>query len=138
MNGGDDVHRGGAQSVDDLKDESRRDVSRVQVDHPDKGGSGTECGTGEGQVMRDDDTALSSRTFEYLDIWPANQLFLADGSKVETSCPQASDDVRSDVLVCQEREVERRHAVMLSSQVCSPFSASAAYRNAAARPSGVS
>jgi hypothetical protein len=32
------------------------------------------------------------------------------------------------------REVERRHAVILSSQVCSPFSASAAYRKAAARP----
>ena len=88
--------------------------------------------------MRDDDTALSSGTFEHLDVWPANQLFVPYGSKVETSRLQASDDVRSDVLVCQEREVERRHAVMLSSQVCSPFNASAAYRNAAARPSGVS
>jgi hypothetical protein len=65
-----DVHRG-AQSVDHLKDESCRDVSRAQV-----------------KVMRDHDTALSSRTFEYFGIWPANQLFVPYRSKVEASRPQ--------------------------------------------------
>ena len=54
--------------------------------------------------MGDDDTALSSGTFEYFDVWPANQLFVPYGSKVEASRTQARDDVRSDVLVCQERE----------------------------------
>jgi hypothetical protein len=86
----------------------------------------------------EDDAPLRGGAFEYFDVRPANQLFVPRRSKVETSCSKTSDDVGGDVFVCQQREVERRHAVILSSQVCSPFSASAAYRKAAARPSGVS
>jgi hypothetical protein len=76
--------------------------------------------------------------FEYIDVRPANKLLVTHSPQIAASRSETGDDVRSDVLVCQEREVERRHAVILSSHVRSPFSASAAYRNAAARPSAVS
>jgi hypothetical protein len=59
---------------------------------------------------------LGRGAFEYFYVWPANHLFVPRGSKVETSCSQTSDDVGSDVFVCQQREAERRHAVILSSQ----------------------
>jgi hypothetical protein len=60
------------------------------------------------------------------------------GAQIAAARSEAFNDVRSDVHVCLEGEVERLHAVILSSQVCSPLSTSAASRNAAARPSGVS
>ena len=55
--------------------------------------------------MCEDDTPLRGGAFEYVDVRPANQLFVLRGSKVETSCTQTSDDVGSDVFVCQQREV---------------------------------
>jgi hypothetical protein len=92
-----DVHRGRTQGVDDLEHELRRDVSRAQVDNPDKGCSDADCRTAKGQVVGEDNTALRGGAFEYFDVWPANQLFVPRGSKVETSCAQTSDDVGSDV-----------------------------------------
>ena len=133
-----DVHPGRSEGVDDLQHERRRDVPWAQVDDPDKGCSDAYCRTAKGQVVGEDDTPLCGGAFEYFDVRPANQLFILCGSKVETSGAQTNDDVGSDVFVCQQREVERRHAVIFSSQVCSPFSASAAHRKAALRPSDVS
>jgi hypothetical protein len=97
-----------------------------------------DSGTPKRQVMGDHDSALSGRTIEPIGVGPANQLLVPRCPQIAASRLETGDDVRSDVLVCQEREVERRHAVILSSHVRSPFSASAAYRKAAARPSAVS
>lgn len=69
---------------------------------------------------------------------PTEQMFVAGATDITAADSEPLDDVRNDVLVCEEGEIERLHAVILSSHVCSPLSASAAYRNAAARPSGVS
>ena len=69
---------------------------------------------------------------------PTEQMFIAVATDITAADSEPLDDVRNDVLVCEEGEIERLHAVILSSQMCSPLSASAAYRNAAARPSGVS
>lgn len=88
--------------------------------------------------MCDDDAALACGTFEHIEVRLADQLLVPGGSQIVASSAEASNNLWSDVLVCQEREVERRHAVILNSQVCSPFSASAAYRNAAEIPSAVS
>jgi len=88
--------------------------------------------------MGDDDATLIRRAFEKLAIRSANQPFVPSGSQVTAAHPKACDNVWSDVLVRKERKVERLHAVMLSSQVRSPLSTSAAYPNAAASPSGVS
>ena len=88
--------------------------------------------------MRDDDASLTRCTFENLNIRSTNQTFFRDRAQIAAARSEAFNDVWSDVLVCEEGEVERLHAVILSSQVCSPLSTSAAYRNAAARPSAVS
>ena len=88
--------------------------------------------------MGHDDATLIGRAFEKFTIRSTNQSFVPGGSQVTAAHPKACDDVRSDVLVRKEGKVERLHAVMLSSQVCSPLSTSAAYPNAAASPSGVS
>ena len=53
--------------------------------------------------------------------------FFGSGPQVEASRSQAFNNVRTDVLVDEEGKVERLHAVILNSQVCSPLSASAAY-----------
>ena len=61
-----------------------------------------------------------------------------DGPNVAAAFLETRYYARADVLVSQEGKRERLHAVILSSQVCSPLSASAAYWNAAAKPSAVS
>jgi hypothetical protein len=88
--------------------------------------------------MRNDDASLTRCAFENLNIRSTNQAFFRGRAQVAAARSEAFDDVWTDVLVCQEGEVERLHAVILNSQVCSPLSTSAAYRNAAARPSAVS
>ena len=84
--------------------------------------------------MRDDDATLADRQFENVYIRPASELLFVGGANVAAARPKAFDHVWSDVVVGKKREVERFHAVILSSQVCSPLSTSAAYRKAAARP----
>jgi hypothetical protein len=76
--------------------------------------------------------------FKEICIGPTEQLFIAGAADITAADSQPLDDVRNDVFVCEVGEIERLHAVILNSHVCSPLSASAAYRNAAARPSGLS
>lgn len=88
--------------------------------------------------MRDDNPVLTCGVFEEVCIATTEQMFIAGAADITAADSQPLDDVRNDVLVCEKREIERLHAVILSSHVCSPLSTSAAYWNAAARPSGVS
>ncbi len=113
-------------------------MSRTDVNDADERGAGADCVAPEGQVVRDDDPVLTCGVFEEVCIGPTEQMFIAGAADITAADSQPVDDVRNDVFVCEEREIERLHAVILSSHVCSPLSASAAYRNAAARPSGVS
>jgi hypothetical protein len=69
---------------------------------------------------------------------PTNQAFFRRGAQIAATGSKSFYNVWTDVLVNEKGKIERPHAVILNSQVCSPFSASAAYRNAAARPSDVS
>ena len=88
--------------------------------------------------MSDDDAPLVAGVVQDVCIRPTNQAFVPRGTQVTAASAKADSDGGSDVLVGKQRKIERLHAVMHSSQVCSPFRASAAYRKAAARLSGVS
>ena len=81
---------------------------------------------------------VSSSPMTWPSVAPPEQMFVTGAADITAADSEPLDDVRNDVFVCEEWEIERLHAVILSSHVCSPLSASAAYRNAAARPSGVS
>jgi hypothetical protein len=48
----------------------------AQVDDPDKGCSDARCRTAKGQVVGEDNTPLRGGGFEYVDVRPANQLFV--------------------------------------------------------------
>ena len=93
------IHGGLAQGVNHCEHERRRDVSRTQIDDPDKRRSGADGGTTEGNVMGDDDATLVGCAFENIDIWPTNQLFVPGRAQITAALSKARDDVWSDVLV---------------------------------------
>jgi hypothetical protein len=93
------LHGGLAQRVNHCEHERRRDVSRTQVDDPDKRRSGADGGTTEGHVMGDDHSPLIGCTFENIDIRPANQSFVPSRAQIAAARSKARDDVWSDVLV---------------------------------------
>lgn len=101
-------------------------MARAQVYDSNKRGAST-CGPAEAKVVRDDNASLARRTFENLSIWPTDQTLFRSSAQVAPARSKAFNDVWTDVLICQEGKVERLHAVILSSQVCSPLSTSAAY-----------
>ena len=72
------------------------------------------------------DTILTCRAFENINVRTANQLLVPCRAHIATKRAKTRHDIGSDVLVCQQREVERLHALIFSAQVCSPFRASAA------------
>jgi len=76
------IHGGLAQGVNHCEHERRRDVSRTQIDDPDKRPSGADGGTTEGNVMSDDDATLVSCAIENIDIRPANQLFVPSRAQI--------------------------------------------------------
>ena len=76
--------------------------------------------------MRDDDTSLLRGALQHVGIRPTSQRLVPDRAHVVPTRAETADDVRSDVLVCQEWEVERLHAVIGRSHVRSPRSAFAA------------
>jgi len=121
------LYRGRAQRVNHAEHEGRRDVSRPQVNDSDKRLARADGGAAETEVMCEDDASLVSRTFENLNVRSTNQVLFPRGAQIAAARSEAFNDVWTDVLVCQEGEIERFHAVMLSSHVRSPFSTSAAY-----------
>ena len=133
-----DLNRRSLQRINHSEHVTRRNVSRADVNDAHEGGAGADGVAPEGQVVRDDDPVLTRGVFEELRIASTEQMFVAGTADVAAADSQPLDDGRNDVFVCEEGEIERLHAVILSSHVCSPLSASAAYRNAAAKPSGVS
>lgn len=102
-------------------------MSGPQVDNSDERSAGGDGGAAEAEVVGDDDSSLTGCTVENLSVRSTNQPFLSSGAHVEAPGSQAFDNVRTDVLVDEKGKVEGLHAVILNSQVCSPFSASAAY-----------
>ena len=88
--------------------------------------------------MRNDDASLTRCAFENLNIRSTYQLVFPRAVRRSQPRARRPSTTSGTSSLCQEGEVERLHAVILSSQVCSPLSTSAAYRNAAARPSPVS
>lgn len=129
---------GFTQRVGHGKHESRRNVSRPEVDDSDKRRAGLDGGPAEGKVMREDDASLGDSSPENVSIRSANESFLGCCVHATAARSKTSDDIGSDVLIGKKRILERLHAVIFSSQVCSPLSTPAAYRKAAARPSSVS
>lgn len=81
---------------------------------------------------------VAERALEDFSVRPAHESLLVDGAYLSATAAEAEHHVRSQILVGKQRKLERLHAVVLSSQTCSPFSTAAAYRNAAARPSAES
>lgn len=59
------LHRRSLQRINHSEHEIRRDVSRTEVNDADERGASTDCGAPEGQVVRDDDPALTCGVFEY-------------------------------------------------------------------------
>lgn len=102
-------------------------MSGPQVDDSDESSARGDGGAAETEVVGDDDASLPCCSFENLSVRSTNQPFFGSGPQVEASRSKAFNNVRTDVLVDEEGKVERLHAVILNSQVCSPFSASAAY-----------
>lgn len=74
--------------------------------------------------MCNDDAALADRPFENVYVRSANQSLFFGCAHVAAARSKAADDIGSDVLVGQSRVFERLHAVIFSSQVCSPLSCS--------------
>jgi hypothetical protein len=105
---------------------------------PTKGSPEVDGGFPEHEIVGDDDPVLRRGTIEHSTISAADQPLLLDGSDVATPRAQAVDRRRGNVLVAEQRETEQLHAVVFSSQTCSPLRTLAAYRNAAATPSAVS
>ena len=103
-----------------------RRVPGTQINDPDEGRPVAESGTAESEVVSDDHALLTGGALQDLGIGATNQLLIPRRPHVTPAVAQSCDNLRPDVLVCQERKVERSHAVMLNSQRCSPFSASAA------------
>lgn len=93
------LHGGLAQGVNHCEHERRGDVSRTQVDDPDKRSSGADGGTTECHVMGDDDATLVGRAFEDVNIPPTNQLFVPGCAQITSALSKARDDGWSDVLV---------------------------------------
>ncbi len=54
-------------------------------------------------------------------------MFLGSCADVAAAYSETGDDIWADILVGEQGALERLHAVILNSQVCSPLSASAAY-----------
>ncbi len=100
--------------------------SRPQVDDPNKRCAGANRGAAEGDVVCHDDPTLAGCVFEHMNVRMANKMLVPCGAYIATTRPKSYHDIGSDVLVCQQREVERLHALIFSAQVCSPFNASAA------------
>ncbi len=72
---------------------------------------------------------------KHLGIILALKTAIKDGTDVSASGGEVSDDQRMDVLVGEKWKLEELHAEILTSQTVSFFTASAACRRAAARPS---
>jgi hypothetical protein len=122
-----DLDGGHAQGVNYAEDELRRDVPRPQVDDSNKGGASEDGSATEAEVMGYDDAALRRRPFKNLSIRSTNQMFFGGRVNIAAATSEAFDNVWTDVLVHEKGKIERVHAVIRNSQVCSPFSASAAY-----------
>ena len=102
-------------------------MSGPQVDNSDERSARDDGGAAEAEVVGDDHSPLTGCSIENLSVRSTNQPLLSSGAHVESPHSKAFNNARTDVLVDEKRKVERLHAVILNSQVCSPFSASAAY-----------
>ena len=80
----------------------------------------------EGQVVGDDDAALRNGAFENYPIRLADEPFVGHCPHITAARSETSHHLRADVFIGQKRVLERLHAVIFSSQVCSPLRASAA------------
>ena len=113
-------------------------MSWTKVDNANEGGaSGDRC-VAEREVVGHNDSALLNGQRNHVLVRRSGEPLIDDRPNVAAAFLETRYDARADVLVSQDGERERLHAVILSSQVCSPLSARAAYWNAAARPSAVS
>ena len=77
--------------------------------------------------MCHNDTTESCGPFEDLCVRPTRESFLERRANIGPSGSQAIDHLWTDVLVGEERKLERLHAVIFNSQFCSVLSACAAY-----------
>ena len=83
-------------------------------------------------------SAASDCALENILVRRPDESLVHDRPDIAAAGSKTRNDVRADVLVSEKWILKRLHAVILSSQVCSPFSAWAAYWKAAASPSDVS
>jgi len=102
-------------------------MAGTQVDDSYERRTGLNGSAPEGEVVRDDDAALFRRSSEDLRVCAADHLFFGNTHNVAAPRAKACDDLWCDVLVGEQRKREGVHAVMLSSHVCSPLIACAAY-----------
>jgi hypothetical protein len=80
----------------------------------------------ERQVVRNDDAGLGSGAFEDGAISLADEPFVSYRPHITAARSETSHHFGADVFIGQKRVLERPHAVIFSSQVCSPLRASAA------------
>ncbi len=86
-------------------------------------------------VVGHDHPLLAVGFAKHLGIVSALKIAIEDGTDVFATGAEVPDDQRMDVLVSEEWKLEELHADILTSKTISFFTASAACRRAAARPS---
>jgi hypothetical protein len=131
-----DLVRNAVHSRERLERDCRRDVPRTEADDTDDRFSALDREPAEVGVVCQDHTTESASPPQDLDVGSAGQVLLVNGSNVPPETGESRDDLRSDILVSEERKVERpAHAGILTSQTTSFLRALAAYSSAARSPS---
>ena len=97
-----------------------------QVDDPDELCGHSQSGPTEREIMRDYYSTFPSCDFQEIGVRPTDKPLIPNRAQIVPTVVETGDDGGSDVFVCEERELERLHAVIRRSQVRSPRSAFAA------------
>ncbi len=77
----------------------------------------------EREVMRNNYASLRHGAFKHVFVSSTDEFLVSGCADVAAAIPKTGDNIRSDVLISEKGELERPHAVILNSQVCSPLSA---------------
>jgi len=110
-------------------------VPRLQKENPGKLLTSLHRELTEIAIVGHDDPSLPVGLAEYLGIVSASKIAIKNGTDVLAARGKISDNLRMDVLIRKQREFKDLHAEIFTSQTTSLFTASAAWRRAAANPS---
>jgi hypothetical protein len=123
------------ESDDHGSDPGVRQMARLQVEDAGKALTVLNGKLAEVTVVGHDHSLLAVGFAKHFGIVSALKTAIEGRTDVLAPGGEVPDDQRMDVLVGEKRELEELHAEIFTSQTISFFTASAACRKAAARPS---